>query len=365
MAFQIFACVATAWGSVMGNHVANAEDKIWVYFAGDGVHQYSFDLETGALEPLSSNQDAKPSFLAFHPNERFIYGCGKNLSAFAIDQQSGELTFLNAIPYPKQGLCHLSVDKTGSYVLSAGYGAGTIVVQRIEKDGRLGKQSALVQHEGSSILEGRQNAPHAHSINLDAGNKYAFAADLGTDDIFIYRFDAETGTLEPAEQPSISTKPGAGPRHFSFHPNGRFAYVINELDSTVGAYRYDASAGRLEQIETQTTLPDDFKGANSTAEVVVHPSGRFLYGSNRGHNSIAVFAIDQATGKLTFVEHMSTGGKWPRNFCVDPTGKFLLAANKQSDNIRVFRIDQQSGKLTLTPHIAEVPHPSCIRFLRP
>jgi len=357
--------MATVWSSVLGSSFASAGETLWVYFAAEGIHQYRFDLETGALEPLSETQAAKPSFLAIHPNGRFLYGVGLNLSAFSIDQQSGELSFLNAIPYQKQGLCHLSIDKTGSHVLCAGYGAGTVIVQRLEEDGRLGKQTALVQHEGSSIVKGRQEAPHAHSINLDAGNKFAFAADLGTDDIFIYRFDAKAGTLKPAAQASISTKPGAGPRHFSFHPNGRFAYVINELDSTVGAYKYDAASGRLQEIETQTTLPADFTGTNSTAEVVVHPSGRFLYGSNRGHNSIAVFAINQTTGELTFVEHMSTGGKWPRNFCVDPTGQFLLAANQQSDNVRVFRIDQQSGKLKPTPHVAKVPHPNCIRFLRP
>lgn len=361
--FRTILCLLMCCTFTMG--VSQAEDSMWVYVAGDGIHQYSFDLDTGALEHLSSNQDAKPSFLAFHPSEQFIYGCGKNLCAFSIDPKTGELTLLNTVPYDKHGLCHLSVDKTGANVLSAGYGAGTVVVQRIAEDGRLGEQADLEQHEGSSVLKNRQEGPHAHSVNLDAENNFAFAADLGLDKILIYRFDAAKGKLEPSDQPWVATKPGAGPRHFSFHPNGRFAYVINELDSTVGAYRYDKTKGRLEEIETQKTLPADFERDNSTAEVVVHPSGRFLYGSNRGHNSIAVFGIDDVTGELTFVEHMPTGGKWPRNFCVDPTGKFLLAANQQSNNIHVFRIDGESGKLTPTPHAVDVSGPNCVRFLRP
>jgi len=365
--FCLILALTITWSSPTPSRAEKSpsSEKIWVYFAGEGIHLYRFDLQSGALEPLSKTQDAKPSFLAIHPNGRFLYGVGRGLSAFSIDQTTGELSFLSAIPYPKQGLCHLTVDKTGSNVLCAGYGAGTVLVHRIDEEGRLGEQSALVEHQGSSISESRQKEPHAHSVNLDAENNFAFAADLGTDDIFIYRFDAAAGILEPNDPPSISMKPGAGPRHFSFHPSGRFAYVINELDSTVGAYRYDPTAGRLEEIETQTTLPDDFTETNYTAEVVVHPSGRFLYGSNRGHNSLAVFAIDPTTGKLTFVEHTSTGGNWPRNFCIDPTGRFLLAANQKSDNIRVFRIDLHSGKLQSTSHVAEVPKPNCIRFLRP
>ncbi len=359
-------CLAVVLSSSTLRRIEASENKpMWVYIAGNGIHQYDFDLATGALQHRSSTEKAKPSFLAFHPGGQFIYGTGKGLSAFAIDQKSGKLSFLNAVPYQKQGLCHLTVDKTGNNVLCAGYGAGTVMVQRIEKDGRLGEQSTLVQHEGSSVVENRQKSPHAHSINLDSQNGFAFAADLGTDDIFIYRFDAASGTLEPNDPSSMPLKPGAGPRHFSFHPSGRFAYVINELDSTIGAYRYDATVGRLEEIETQTTLPSDFKEKNSTAEVVVHPNGRFLYGSNRGHNSIVVFAIDQTTGKLALVEHTSTDGNWPRNFCVDPTGQFLLVANRKSNNVHVFRIDQKNGGIKKTRHSVEVSNPNCIRFLRP
>ena len=362
-------CFAThlslLWGSTMQSHAeATADGGLWVYVAGDGIRVYDLDLETGALEHQSTIRDAKPSFLAIHPDGQYLYGAGKELSAFSIDRKSGKLSILNSVPYEKHGLCHLSVDKTGSCVLSAGYGAGTVIVQRLAKDGRLGAQSALVQHEGSSVNGSRQSAPHAHSVNLDAGNQFAFAADLGIDKILIYRFDATHGTLEPGGQPAVSLKPGAGPRHFAFHPDGHFAYVINELDSTVTAFRYDPAEGSLAEIETVTTLPEDFEGENSTAEVVVHPNGKFLYGSNRGHNSIAVYAIDSSSGKLTAIEYVSTGGSWPRNFCVDPTGQFLLAANQKSDNVKVFRIDPQSGKLEPTLHAVDVPSPSCVRFLR-
>ncbi|NOY42362.1 MAG: lactonase family protein [Planctomycetes bacterium] len=339
--------------------------RLWVYFAANGIHLYEFDLTNGELTPVAENHEAKPSFLSIHPSGQYLYGCGKNLSAFSIDQKSGKLSLINMKPYNKYGLCHLVVDQRGTNVLSAGYGNGTVVVRKIKPDGSLGKETAFVKHEGSSVNESRQKAPHAHSINLDPKNNYAFAADLGIDKILIYRFDASHGTLKPADPPSVSLQPGAGPRHFAFHPNGKFAYVINELDSTMVAFRYDAKTGQLETIDTQTTLPDDFQEKNLTAEVVVHPNGRFVYGSNRGHHSIVVYQVDPETGKLTFVEHTPTGGEWPRNFCVDPTGQFLLAANQKSDNVVVFRIDQKSGKLSTTPHAIAVPNPNCIRFLRP
>ena len=363
LCFAAYLCFS--WGNNTRSHAEGAAERsLWVFVAGDGIHVYDFDLKTGVLKQQGDAQDAKPSFLAIHPNGRFLYGAGKGISAFSIDGQSGKLSFLNAVAYDKHGLCHLYVDKTGANVLAAGYGAGTVVVQRIVEDGRLGEQSALVKHEGSSVNASRQSAPHAHSVNLDADNNFAFAADLGVDKVLIYRFDAAQGTLEPAEHPAATLAPGAGPRHFTFHPNGRLAYVINELDSTITSFRYDPTKGSLVEIETVTTLPKGFEGENYTAEVVVHPGGRFLYGSNRGHNSIAVYSIDVSNGKLTMIEQTPTGGVWPRNFCVDPTGQYLLAANQKSDSVHVFRIDQQTGRLERTDHSIEVPAPSCIRFLR-
>lgn len=346
------------------NPHASAADEMWVYVAGQGIRLFAMSLEDGSLTPRSATSDAEPSFLAIHPNGRYLFGAGKDLSALAIDEGTGGLTFLNQVPSGGGASCHLVVDKRGQFVLSASYGAGSVSTHRIESDGRLGERTALVQHVGSSVNVKRQGGPHAHSINLDAHNRFAFAADLGLDKVLVYRFDEATGALVPADPPAVSVKPGAGPRHFSFHPSGRFAYVINELDSTVTAFQYDA-AGRLQEFQTLTTLPDGFEGDNYPAEILVAPNGRFLYGSNRGQDAIVVFSLDPTVGRLTFVEHASTRGKWPRNFRIDPTGRFLLAANQRSNNVVVFRIAEDSGKLTPTGHVVDVPSPACIRFLKP
>jgi 6-phosphogluconolactonase len=233
----------------------------------------------------------------------------------------------------------------------------------IEPDGRLGKATAFVQHHGTGPNPQRQEGPHAHCINLDAANRFAVVADLGLDKVLVYRFDPVKGTLTPNDPPSVAVAPGAGPRHFAFHPNGRNAYVINEIASTVTAFRYDAQRGVLEPLQTISTLPKDFHGNNSTAEVQVHPSGKFLYGSNRGHNSIAIFAIDPMTGRLTPVGHQSSQIKTPRNFGIDPTGTYLLVANQDSDSIVVFRIDTQTGDLQPTGTKVEVPVPVCVEMM--
>jgi 6-phosphogluconolactonase len=230
-------------------------------------------------------------------------------------------------------------------------------------DGKLGEATGFYQHQGSSVNPKRQEGPHAHSINLDAANRFAFAADLGLDKVLVYRFDPTHGTLTPNEPPSATVPPGAGPRHFAFHPSGKYAYVINEIGNTVTAFAYDAKSGTLRDLQNISTLPEDFKGTSYTAEVVVHPSGKFLYGSNRGHDSIAIFQIDQTTGKLTSVGQESTKGKTPRNFNVDPTGQYLLAANQGSNSIAVFRIDRLTGKLTATGQVLNVPAPVCIKFM--
>ncbi len=211
----------------------------------------------------------------------------------------------------------------------------------------------------------RQDAPHAHSINLDAANRFAFAPDLGLDKVMIYRFDAAQSTLTPNDPPAAAVAPGSGPRHFAFHPNGRLAYAINELASTITAFEYDAGRGTLQTLQTVSTLPDGFEGKSFTADVHVHPSGKFVYGSNRGHDSIAAFAVDEATGKLTAIGHQSTEGKTPRNFGIDPTGAYLLAANQDTDNVVVFRIDAGSGKLQPTGQSIRVPMPVCVKFMRP
>jgi 6-phosphogluconolactonase len=341
-----------------------------------GIYLFALDPHTGALTPRGlAAETVSPSFLALHPRGRFLYAAnevgsfagkpGGAVSAFAIDAASGKLALLNQQSSGGGGPCHLVVDRAGRNVLVANYGGGSVAVLPVGKDGALGALSATMQHAGSSVNPQRQKEPHAHSINLDPANRFALAADLGLDKVLIYRFDPRKGTLQPNDPPFASLKPGAGPRHFAFHPKGRYAYVINELDSTITAFAYDKKRGVLDRLQSVSTLPTGFAQASYTAEVQVHPSGKFLYGSNRGHDSIAVFAIDSKTGKLRPVEQEPTQGKTPRNFGIDPSGSFLLAANQNSDTIVVFRIDPQSGALAPTGQTVETPVPVCVKFLRP
>jgi 6-phosphogluconolactonase len=335
----------------------------------EGIYIYRMDVTTGALSHINTMKGVTdPSFLAIDPRRRWLYAvneveqfAGKPsgaLSAFSIDQKSGNLSFLNQQPTLGGAPCHLTVDKTGRFVLVANYTGGNISIFPVKPDGSLGVASGMVQHHGSSINKDRQEGPHAHCIELDSSNRYAFAVDLGIDKVMIYKFNARNGTLTPNKD--VQLKPGDGPRHLTFHPNGRYAYVINELTNTVTAFTYDTATGSLNQTQTIPTLPKDFSGANTTAEILVTPSGKFLYGSNRGHDSIVAFAIDQNTGKLTFIEHVPTQGKTPRNFTIDPTGTFLLVANKDSDTIVNFRINPATGRLTSTGHTAQVPTPVCL-----
>jgi 6-phosphogluconolactonase len=353
---------------------------LWVYVGtytsgkSKGIYLFHLDLATGKLAPEGLVAECEsPSFLAIHPNHRFLYAVnevsnfgGMNsgaVSAFAIEPKSGHLTRLNQQSSRGAGPCHLSVDHQGKDVLVANYGSGSVAVLPIQPDGRLGPATAFIQHEGKSANPQRQEGPHAHSINVDATNRFAFAADLGLDKILVYRFDAARGTLTPNDPAAATIDPGSGPRHFAFHPNGRFAYVINEMGSTVTALAYDAAKGTLKPLQTLSTLPEGFTGNSSTAEVQVHPSGKFLYGSNRGHDSIAIFKIDPDTGRLTPAGHQSTQGKTPRNFGIDPTGQYLLAANQDSDTIVVFRIDPATGALAPTGQVVEAPKPVCVKFL--
>jgi len=288
---------------------------------------------------------------------------GGAVSAFAIDAKTGKLTLLNQVASHGADPCYVVVDATGKNVLLANYGSGTVAALRLGKDGRLEKASAVVQHSGSSVDRARQAGPHAHSINLSADNRFAIAADLGLDQLLVYRFDAERGTLQANDPPFANIHPGAGPRHFAFHPSGRFAYVINEMQSTVTALAYDAARGALRELQTLSTLPEGFAGQNDTAEVRVHSSGKFLYGSNRGHDSIALFAIDPERGTLRLVENTSTQGKTPRNFNLDPTGAYLFAANQDTDNVVIFRVDPATGHLTPTGQVLSVPSPVCVKFV--
>jgi 6-phosphogluconolactonase len=337
----------------------------------EGIYRCLMDDASSNLRCVASIKADNPSFLAIDRSRQRLYAVnevkefdGKSsgaVSAFSIDPISGNLSFLNQQPSLGADPCHLSVDRKRKFLLVANYTGGNLAVLPIQRDGSLGEATDLVQLEGSSIKE-QQKGPHAHCILLDRSNRHALAADLGTDKVMLYRFITATGKLKPGNLPSISLEPGAGPRHLTLHPRGKFAYVINELDSTMSVLAYDAARGSLRLIETVSTLPKDFTGESFCADVHVSPSGRFLYGSNRGHNSIVVFGIDQRNGKVNYVEHTSTQGNWPRNFVIDPSGRFLLVANQRSDNVVVFRIDPKTGRLTPTGHGAEIPSPVCLKF---
>jgi 6-phosphogluconolactonase len=363
------------------------ESGVLVYFGtytgekSKGIHVSRLDPATGALTPPElAAETPNPSYLAVHPNNRFLYAANEvstfqgkssgSVTAFAIDRSTGKLSALNQEASVGSGPAHLVVDKGGRNVLVANYGGGSVAVLPVGPDGTLKKASAFVQHTGSSVDPRRQKEPHAHSINLDPANRFAYAADLGLDKVLIYRFDPERGSLVANEPPFASVRPGAGPRHFAFHPQGRFAYVINEMALTITAFTHDAPRGALAELQTVSTLPPDYvppdaaaQAGYSTADVQVHPSGRFLYGSNRGHDSIVVFAIDQKTGRLTHVEHESTQGSMPRAFGIDPGGRYLLAANQRSDSVVVFRIDQQTGSLTPAGHTIRIGSPVCVKFV--
>lgn len=341
----------------------------------EGIYVYQFNAETGALSRLHTIENvAEPSFLTIDKSHKYLYAVneltefeGKKsgaVSAFAIDQKNGDLKFLNKQPSHGGAPCHIITSEDGKFVLVANYLGGNVSVFPVEAGGKLGSSVDLAQHAGAGPNKERQEAAHAHSISLDRNNRFAFAADLGIDKVMIYRFDDKNGSLEsnPAQQ-FYRTKPGAGPRHFDFHPNGKFAFVINELDSTVSSLGYDAKRGTLMEIQTVSTLPENYKTANKCADIHVSPNGKFLYGSNRGHDSLVVYKIDEKSGKLEFVEHVSTGGKTPRNFTIAPNGRFLLAANQDSNSIIVFQINEKTGKLQKTGHRAEVSMPVCLKLI--
>jgi len=364
--------------SIFVFHLQAAQKELLVYIGTytkteeQGIHWLKLEMATGKLTVAGKLAGQKnPSFLAIHPNKKFLYAVNEignykgekagGVSAYAVDQKTGALTFINQQSSKGGAPCHLVVDATGRNVLVANYTGGSVVSLPISRKGRLRKASSFIQHEGSSVLKPRQASPHGHSINVSPGNKFAVAADLGLDKVLVYEFNAKGGKLTPAGFTKVA--PGAGPRHFAFHPNGKFAYVINEITLTVTAFAWDEGKGNLSELQTITTLPVERGKGMSTAEVQVHPSGRFLYGSNRGHNTIAVFSIDGKTGKLKAIQHQSTLGKTPRNFGIDPTGKFLIAANQSSGDVFTFHINQDTGELKPTSHSVKVSMPVCVKFL--
>ena len=337
----------------------------------EGIYVYRFNAATGELKPSSiAKSNASPAFLAIDAKRRFLYAANEvgefngqkngGVTAFAIDQKTGELKQLNQQHAPGVP-AHIAVHPSGKFVLIADYGGGNAAIYPVKQDGSLSAASDVAQHTGKGGDPKRQTEPHAHSVVLDAAGQYAFVPDLGLDKIMIYRVDLLLGKLLP--HGSVALKPASGPRHFVFHPNGEFAYVINEINSTVTAFEYIAARGTLTEMQSITTLPTDFKGTSYCADIHIHPTGKFLYGSNRGHNSIVIYALDKKTGKLTLVGHEPVGGDWPRNFNLDPTGQFLLVANQRSNNIVVFRLNLKTGELTATGQTLALDAPVCLQFI--
>jgi 6-phosphogluconolactonase len=365
--------------------VASAKGKDFLVYVGTytnknrskGIYAFRFDAGSGKLDPLGLVAEmANPSFLAIHSNNRWLYAVSEmadrrgkstgSVSSFSIDTKSAKLTLRNTVDSKGDGPCFVRTDHTGKNVLVANYNSGSAAVLPIKDDGTLAEASAVVQDHGTGADKERQAGPHAHSFNVSPDNRFAVCCDLGTDKVMVYHFDAAKGSLTPNDPPFTSLKPGSGPRHFDFHPSARYAYSINELSSTVTAFSYDKAKGVLTEIQTLSTLPPDYKSPNqSTADVHVHPSGKFLYGSNRGHNSIVVYSIAPSTGKLTYIENTSTQGGVPRSFGLDPTGKWLISADQDVDILVVFSIDQKTGRLTPTGQKVPCGMPVCVKFSSP
>jgi 6-phosphogluconolactonase len=359
-----------------------SKEKYFVYVgtytaegsSSKGIYAYRYDPSASTLTPIGLvAESTNPSFLAVHPNHRFLYAVNETgdykgqksgaITAFSIDHRTGKLTQLNQVASGGADPCYITVDKTGKYVLVANYTGGSISAFPVLADGRLGDGSAFIQHTGHGTNPKRQEGPHAHSIDLSPDNRFAIVDDLGLDETLVYKFDSAKGSLTLNDPPFAKAAPGAGPRHFAFHPNGKFGYVLDEMGSTVSAFSYDDAGGVLHPLQTISSLPKGFAGQNDAAEIEVHPAGKFLYASNRGHDSIAVFAIDQKQGTLTPIEYVPTKGASPRNFAIDPTGKLILAENEKSDNVVVFRIDPQTGCLTPTGKVLDISQPVCVKFV--
>ncbi|MBK9167142.1 MAG: lactonase family protein [Bryobacterales bacterium] len=357
-----------------------AADDLIVYFGtstGDdekGIYAYRFNPESGELTSAGLAVAApNPGFLAVHPSRRFLYAVSRMqgpdgkpagaVSAFSIDHDTAKLTLLNTVSSGGAGPCHLSVDQTGRTLVVANYGGGSVASYRILADGQLEGPAAVFENSGTGPNPKRQTKPFLHSANYSPGNGFIIGADLGTDQLLVFRHDPAKASLEPNDPPYARVPPGGGPRHFAFHPNGRVGYAINEIGNTVTVLSWDESTGRFTEKQTISTLPEGFAETSHTAEIVVHPSGRFVYGSNRGHDSIAVFSVNQEDGTLAPVEYKPSGGQWPRNFNLDPSGRYLFSANANSGNVVIFRVDQETGRLTETGKVLEIPSAICIRFV--
>lgn len=354
------------------------QSAIYVYVSNwsadltGGIYLHRLNPDTGALTFIRKSSEAgSPFYLTFDHTGRHLYAAntvgsfedqpGGTVCAFSVNQGNGELTFINQQSAHGNLPCYVSLDKQGKHVMVGSFSSGTVAILPILADGAVGPATDHVQHVGSGLTD-RQSGPYVHCIVPDPAGRFAFSADLGIDKVMVYRIDAPPGKLIPNDPPYVSLPGGAGPRHFIFHENGRFAYLINEIDSTITVYAYIAAAGALTPLQTVPTLPSDFTEKNSCADIQIHPNGRFLYGTNRGHDSIVLYELDPNTGLLTLRERFSSEGEWPWNIAIDPTATFLLSANTHSNRVDVFRVDPTTGRLTPTGHGAEVPGPVCIKM---
>jgi 6-phosphogluconolactonase len=343
---------------------------------GRGLSVARFDPATGVLtQPRLVVESPAPAFFVLRPDGRRLYACnsndfargwtGETISAFAVDPTTGGLTLLNQQSSGGADPSYVTLDATLRYVLTANYKGGSIAVIALNPDGSLGPRAAGVQHQGSSVDPKRQTQPYAHCIRIDPTNRFALVADLGVDKLFVYRFDQQDGSLRPHDPPFVKVAPGSGPRHLAFDPRGRFVYLINELANTIITYAWDSKRGTLAERQTVSTLPAGFVGESHCAEILVHPNGKFVYASNRGHDTLAVFAVEARTGHLRPIEHVATQGQSPRNFAFDPSRQWIIVTNHASDNAMVFRVDGRSGRLTPQgqPVPVPVPNPFGVAFL--
>lgn len=336
-----------------------------------GIYAYRFDTGSGKLKPLGvAAETMNPSFLIDDPHHRFLYAVneggqgGNAVSAFSIDAQTGKLAFLNQVPSNGSGPCHLALDHTGRWLAVANYNNGTMALYPVHEDGRIGEAVKVEKHEGSSVNPARQKGPHAHEVVFSPDNRFLLLADLGLDKIFVYRFDAAKGTLTPNDPAFAQVPPGSGVRHMAFHPNGRVLYAIEEMGSSITAFHYDPAKGVLRDFQNISTLPENFKGNSSGAEIAVNRKGTVVYGSNRGNDTIAVFNIDAVKFTLTAVDHAPVLGKTPRHFALDPTGAYLLAANQDSNDITMFKVQASTGQLQPASRVVtDVAMPVCVLFV--
>jgi 6-phosphogluconolactonase len=350
-----------------------------------GVYVSRFNASTGQLsEPQLAAEVVNPSFLTVSPDHHYLYAISEDplsigppvdhssyVSAYAIDAATGKLRFLNSVPASGTSTCYISIDKTGRYVMLANFGSGSVSVIHVKNDGSLGELASFIQDAGSSVDRSIQTEPHPHWIGVSPDNRYVIVSDLGLDQVLIFHFDEKTGMLSPPGPPSVSVYPGGGPRHFTFDPSGKFGYQLSEMSGMVDVFAWDAGKGTLTTVQRVHTVPHNFFGGNHSAEIEIHPSGKFLYESNRrtqgenirGPDTIGIFAIDQKKGTLSHVEEVLSGGVMPRNFAIDPTGNYLLSAHQLSNNIVVFKIDSSTGRLTKSGNEIQVGTPVCIKFV--